>query len=305
MYKYSEVSKMLNEWKGQKLEKTEIIVMLAQACMGWPYIWGAYGQQCTPSTRKTYAARSVCPASEAEMILKRCQVCRPSDPKGSCTGCKYYPGGTTLAYDCRGFTRWILGSVGITLNGAGATSQWNDNSNWVEKGVIADIPADKICCVFYNEGKTMSHTGLYIGGGNIIHCSGEVKMDTTKNKKWTHYAVPKGLDGTVPVWRATIRKGSKGEDVKYAQGLLQDLGYDIGASGADGIFGSKTREAVIAFQKDHGLAADGVVGPLSWDALISAKPDGSLYTVSIPHLTYYKAEALIQQYSGSSMVKEE
>ena len=39
----------------------------------------------------------------------------------------------------------------------------------------------------------MSHTGLHIGDGFIIHCSGEVKEGSIDDTSWTHYAIPKGL----------------------------------------------------------------------------------------------------------------
>lgn len=59
-----------------------------------------------------------------------------------------------------------------------------------------------------------------------------------------------------------IRKGSRGEDVKRLQTLLGIT--------ADGIFGSGTEAAVIAFQREHGLTPDGIVGSLTWTALESA-----------------------------------
>jgi len=302
MNKYSEVVKAINNWKEMGLSKEEIVVKAAEACLGWPYIWGAYGQQCTPSTRRSYANRSTCPEAESAVIIKRCQVCNGS--KSGCAGCEWYPGGTVLAFDCRGFVRWIFGRVGVSIQGAGATSQYNEDKNWSSKGEIKNLP-EQVCCLFKKVGTKMNHTGIYVGNGWVIHCSGEVKKEKLNRNSWTHYAVPKGMEGGVPVWMPTIRKGSKGEEVKYCQEILESLGYDIGSSGADGKFGTKTKEAVIAFQRDHGLGQDGVVGPLTWDALLATKPDGSLYTVTIPHLTYYKAEALVQQYSGSSMVKEE
>lgn len=57
----------------------------------------------------------------------------------------------------------------------------------------------------------------------------------------------------------TLRKGSKGEDVKKLQTLLK--------LSVDGDFGPKTEEAVKKFQKEHKLTSDGIVGPKTWEAL--------------------------------------
>ena len=58
----------------------------------------------------------------------------------------------------------------------------------------------------------------------------------------------------------TLRRGDKGEDVRAFQQLLIDQGY-LAAGGADGSFGSGTEKAVMQFQKDQGLTADGVIWP--------------------------------------------
>ena len=55
-----------------------------------------------------------------------------------------------------------------------------------------------------------------------------------------------------------IRKGSKGNDVKWVQERLVMAGYIIAI---DGDFGTKTEKAVKSFQKKNGLVADGIVGP--------------------------------------------
>lgn len=41
--------------------------------------------------------------------------------------------------------------------------------------------------------------------------------------------------------------------------ILQSLGYDPGP--IDGIFGPRTKNAVMRFQRDNGLKVDGIVGP--------------------------------------------
>jgi peptidoglycan hydrolase-like protein with peptidoglycan-binding domain len=51
----------------------------------------------------------------------------------------------------------------------------------------------------------------------------------------------------------------QGEDVKSLQTYLNTKGYNVGTP--DGVFGTKTKQAVILFQKAHNLIADGAVGP--------------------------------------------
>ena len=67
--------------------------------------------------------------------------------------------------------------------------------------------------------------------------------------------------GTQPM----VYRGSRGDAVRRLQELLHKKGFDCGA--VDGIFGSKTYAAVMAFQKANGLSADGIVGPLTWGKL--------------------------------------
>ena len=63
-----------------------------------------------------------------------------------------------------------------------------------------------------------------------------------------------------------LRTGSRGDAVRKLQELLNAKGYTCGD--VDGIFGSKTYAAVLAFQKANGLAADGIVGSLTWGKLV-------------------------------------
>ena len=299
-----EVDRLVACWKNEGLSKEQIIVNCAEAELGWPYVWGAVGAQCTPGKREVYASRDACPDGEKKVIRSSCPVL--SGKQGDCNGCQYYPDGNyVLIDDCQGFVKQVMSRVGILFTGGGCTSMWNTASNWKQKGKIAEMP-NVVCCVFYNKGNTMEHIGIHIGDGQIIHCSGTVKRGSTSEKMWTHYAIPVGLEGgdePMPVLKPTLRKGSTGVYVVECQNDLIRLGYDLSPYGADGKFGNKTEAAVKAFQKDHGLYVDGVVGPMTWDALDSTDP-AKLYTVTIPHLTYFKAEALVNQYPGASMVEE-
>lgn len=70
-------------------------------------------------------------------------------------------------------------------------------------------------------------------------------------------------------WRAlvtTVRRGSKGDPVKAVQRQLKLRGSAVSV---DGDFGPGTQRAVKAYQKKVSLLADGVVGPATWQALVS------------------------------------
>lgn len=65
-----------------------------------------------------------------------------------------------------------------------------------------------------------------------------------------------------PAEKPTLRSGAKGDAVFYLQSKLASAGYQVG--NIDGIYGPKTHNAVIAFQAEHNLTTDGVVGPATW-----------------------------------------
>lgn len=52
--------------------------------------------------------------------------------------------------------------------------------------------------------------------------------------------------------------GTYGDLVRQTQQRLQDLGYDVGT--VDGIFGTRTYEAIRKFQQDQGMKVDGIAG---------------------------------------------
>ncbi|MGC9506267.1 peptidoglycan-binding domain-containing protein [Baaleninema sp.] len=63
-----------------------------------------------------------------------------------------------------------------------------------------------------------------------------------------------------------LREGAEGSAVVELQILLQDLGFYQGD--VDGVFGSRTADAVEAMQAAYGLDVDGVVGSATWGALL-------------------------------------
>lgn len=292
----SDVKELVEKWIASGKDKTYIIKNAAEACLGWPYVWGAVGSDCSPTRRQYYAGRDVCPVGEKKAIISLCQALNGSGK--SCGGCVYYPDNMrTLCNDCQGFVKNICGRVGITFTGGGATSMWNGSTNWEKKGTIDTLP-ETLCCIFWqaSDKKTMNHIGFYIGGGMMIHCSGTVKKEPL-SKKVTHWAIPKGLNGNVPTTdKPTLRRGSSGEYVTLLQTKLIQRGYDLTPYGADGKYGAKTETAVKAFQKDAGLSADGICGRNTWSALDEGKT--TLYTVTVQHLSRSVAESIVNQYGG-------
>lgn len=246
------VRDLIAQYTAEGLTAPEIITRIAPECVGWPYVFGAWGEACTPSNRKRRVRddhptiKSACPALNGK----------------SCADCKWGIG--VLMYDCRGFTAWLLRQVGLDLIGGGATGQWNDSRNWVQKGEISTMP-DCVCCLFRKKDNKMEHTGMHIGNGRVIHCSRNVEESGMSG--WTHYAIPVGLYDEIPGGsvRRTLKRGSQGADVHELQTMLTARGFDCGK--VDGVFGKATESAVKAFQKANGLTVDGIVGRATWAIL--------------------------------------
>ena len=268
MISANEVDQMIVAWKAAGLTKPEIIDHTARACLGWPYVFGAWGELCTPSARGRRAR------SDHPTIKSKCQVL--SGKASSCVGCPWGIG--VRMYDCRGFTRWLLQQVGLDLEGGGATTQWGTVKNWALRGSKKDLPEGKVACLFQQNGTKMAHTGIVLPDRTVIHCSVGVQTGKFSAKSWTHFAIPAGLysaeelgtnneRSTGAFARPMLRKRSRGEEVADLQRALIQLGYDVGKTGADGIFGRKTLAAVKAFQKNNGLKDDGIVGPLTYGKL--------------------------------------
>jgi peptidoglycan hydrolase-like protein with peptidoglycan-binding domain len=101
--------------------------------------------------------------------------------------------------------------------------------------------------------------------------------------------IPKPLPGTVPPTEPPppvepppetgppypgmlLRVGSRDESVLIMQQYLNVVSKVYPANpklAADGIFGKRTNSAVIAFQKQFGLSADGIIGPATWKRIVA------------------------------------
>lgn len=103
---------------------------------------------------------------------------------------------------------------------------------------------------------------------------------------------------------STLSKlGSRGEEVRKIQKKLKELGYYKGS--VDGIYGSATKKAVTAFQKNCGITADGVAGPKTLKFLgLSSSGSTGKYSNSDVYLLskLIAAEARGESYTGQVAV---
>lgn len=82
---------------------------------------------------------------------------------------------------------------------------------------------------------------------------------------WVHFDKRWGRPACSTGGFPLVKYGSLSNYVLIAQDDLNTLGFRTG--GLDGIFGTATRNAVLAYQRSRGLPADGIVGCNTWRSL--------------------------------------
>ena len=112
--------------------------------------------------------------------------------------------------------------------------------------------------------RVLAVNGRYIRGFGVPKFGAQAanKIETTTTVK----------ESKVMIELSVLRKGTVSNEVKTLQRLLTSLGYKMENNGkvygVDGSYGQATYNAVIKFQKAKGLEADGIVGKLTWTALL-------------------------------------
>lgn len=126
------------------------------------------------------------------------------------------------------------------------------------------------------EGNTNPASGVVANGGMVCEKSYTVQSGYTFG--WQDWALVEDKEdepmasNTFSVTLPLMRQGDKGPAVRAAMLLLKDQGYYSGIIWArDNEFGPKMYKAVVALQKAHGLAQDGVIGHDTMTALLGGK----------------------------------
>ena len=160
---------------------------------------------------------------------------------------------------------------------------WNTKkTSVVHTGIVKAV--DKTY-VYTIEGNTSTASGVVANGGGV--CAKKYKLNNSRiqgygrpfydpeendNGKETTTTKTESVNtkeaSTVKIELEVLKKGMKGSTVKTLQRLLYAMGYNLGTKPTDGDFGTKTYNAVCAFQTKYKLTADGVVGEKTWNKLL-------------------------------------
>jgi len=166
------------------------------------------------------------------------------------------------SYDCSGLVQTAYRAAGVALPrvsrqqyGAGRHVRLTA----LRAGDLlfyADDPRDP---------RTIGHVGMYVGSGRMVE-SPRPGRTVRLASIWRPGLLGRatrpaaGLRGLLPV-----QFGERSNAVAAVQQRLAANGICVAV---DGEFGPITRRAVRAFQRAHGLVADGVVGRKTWGALV-------------------------------------
>ena len=218
------------------------------------YVWGGQGQKGDEITEKWIRERETS-ARNADRVIR---YWKEQVREGY--------GDVLRAFDCSGlgcffFQKHRLIPHDMTANGL------MGQCDLIGK---ADLRKGDLVFQCGDDGRAY-HVGYVIDDGRtVIEAQGrDCGVRENKLKGWDRYGRPRFFREESGEDMHRLLKYKKpmmrGEDVTELQTTLAKLGFDPGK--IDGIFGKKTKAAVLAFQKAAGLTADGIVGPNTKAAL--------------------------------------
>ena len=140
-----------------------------------------------------------------------------------------------------------------------------DCSSLVRACIIRAMGIDPGNFITSNEADKLEATGLfekrveYTDGMKLYE--GDVLITKTKG----HTVIVTESEYTRAVTFLTVKYRMVGKEVVALQNALNLHGYNLDT---DGVFGKLTRDAVMDYQKNHGLEVDGIVGKNTWSSLL-------------------------------------
>lgn len=138
--------------------------------------------------------------------------------------------------------------------------------------VIEETPSGPAYAVM--DHSELHRIGLASNHGDIGKWLSHFGYNFKDFRYWVQEALEEGIEANYidakeekPMDHPTLRKGATGGAVYYLQTMLNDV---IPGITIDGRFGEQTEKAVRVFQAAEKIKVDGVVGPVTWDALENA-----------------------------------
>ncbi len=147
-----------------------------------------------------------------------------------------------------------------------ASGSWNDAVGTSGSKIIVKLGSDAaytLTCSNAKYGSDVATVKVFVGkeGATSTPTTPTISaVALTTISGSTTGGVPKGLVNAA--WRRSLKVGTSGEDVTNLQLFLIRHGF-LTEGNAIGLFGPKTKTALMQFQKANGLAVVGIFGPLT------------------------------------------
>ena len=242
---------------------------------GHPYWYGTCGYRATEALLKRKRSRypKYYPRSMDTKFRRDIAAGEiVADCVGGCKGYAWTGGGEAIlaAFGHTGRISQKYQANACPDKGADRMFAWAKKQGmpWGGIGTLPDVPG--LC--LHKKG----HVGYTVGSGYAVEWRGTkcgCVRTRVADRPWTEwFALPfiDYGDASLPVPKRTLRRGSSGPEVMELQDLLNRHGATLAA---DGKFGKLTEAAVRAFQRNNGLKADGICGPVTW-AAVNKNPEG-------------------------------
>jgi len=163
---------------------------------------------------------------------------------------------------CSIFANWVALQANLPMSNKANARSWLN----VGRKTSYPKPGDVVVFWRYSESDWRGHVAFFLGfknGGTKIYCIGGNQNDMVNVQEYDTDRIlgyrritDDDINFEVPV--GLLRMGDSNEQVKLLQLIFIDLGFLQGD--ADGVFGAKTRDALMRFQQTKGITVDGIYG---------------------------------------------
>lgn len=229
------------------------------------YIWGGQGQQYPTLTEEWIKKKE-----SGTNLTKALKTYKAAVAAGKEKLCR--------AFDCSGLGMYWLYNLNKVIKSDKTAHGMMGECTMIQKSHVK-----KGCWLFrvYTSGSKKGrayHVGYMVSDTKFIEARGrawgvvERRLADVGNY-WNAFGIPKCFKDEIDTkeeqkahasFNRNLKKGMKGDDVRELQKLLNKAGDNLVV---DGEFGSKTRAAVIDFQKRKKLRKDGIAGKNTITAL--------------------------------------